>query len=81
VSIYYQFGPNPLLNDYYGYAAHGLVDQAQSLPELAGLLLNYQKFKPLSHFQHAGYYNATIGTPHEGHSRDLAIAVLSDWLR
>ena len=81
VSIYYQFGPNPLLNDYYGYAAHGLVDQAQSLPELAGLLLNYQEFKPLSHFQHAGYYNATIGTPHEGHSRDLAITVLSDWLR
>ena len=79
-SIYYQFGPNPHINDYYGYVAHGLVDNAPDLAELADLLRKYQQHKPLDHFHRAGYYNATIGTPHEGHSQELAAAILTDWL-
>ena len=80
VSIYYQFGPNPLINDYYGYAAHSLIDNAQTLPELADLLRGYVKYKSPTHFHRATYYNASIGTPHEGHSQDLALAILSSWL-
>ena len=79
-SIYYQFGPNPAINDYYGYAAHGLVDRAQTLPELANLLRCYVAFKSPIHFHRATYYNASIGTPHEGHSQDLAATILSKWL-
>jgi hypothetical protein len=79
-SIYYQFGPNPAINDYYGYVAHGLVDYAPSLPALVELLRQYQQHKPLTHFQRAAYYNATLGTAHEGHSQKLAITLLSQWI-
>ena len=81
VSIYYQFGPNSLLNDYYGYVAHGLADSAQNLSGLADLLRGYRVYKSTIHFHRATFYNATIGTPHEGYSQDLAIAILSSWLR
>ena len=81
VSIYYQFGPNSLLNDYYGYVAHGLADSAQNLSGLADLLRGYRVYKSTIHFHRATFYNAAIGTPHEGYSQDLAIAILSSWLR
>ncbi len=80
VSIYYQFSSNPLINDYYGYVAQGLVDQAQSLPELRDLLQRYQHEKPLTHFRRAAYYNATIGTEYESQSQALAIKIIADWL-
>ncbi|HEX8657502.1 MAG TPA: hypothetical protein VF690_08215 [Hymenobacter sp.] len=80
VSIYYQFGPNPLINDYYGYVAHGLADSAKDLSQLAALLRNYQQHKSPTHFHRAAYYNAAIGTAYEGHSQALAISILSDWL-
>ena len=80
VSIYYQFGTNELVRDYYGYGAKGLVDVAASLPKLAGLLRQYQAHKPATHFQRAAYYNATLGTANEGNSQALAVALLSEWL-
>ena len=79
-SVYYQFGPNALINDYYGYVAHGLVDAAHNLPELAAVLRGYQAHKSVTHFHRARYYNATLGTGHEGHSRALATEMLSNWL-
>ncbi|WP_234794938.1 hypothetical protein [Hymenobacter arizonensis] len=80
VSIYYQFSANPLIHDYYGYVAHELVDHAQSLPELRDFLQQYQREKPLTHFQRAAYYNATIGTEYESQSQALAIKIITDWL-
>ena len=75
------FRPNQtVVRDYYGYGARGLVDVAASLPELAGLLRQYQAHKPATHFQRAAYYNATLGTPNEGHSQALAARLLSEWL-
>ena len=79
-SIYYQFGPNPAIRDYYGYAAHGLVAEARDVAELARLLAGYAREKSPTHFQRAAYYNATLGTAHEGHSRELAVSILSEWL-
>ncbi|MBD2720781.1 hypothetical protein IC234_01470 [Hymenobacter sp. BT189] len=80
VSIYYRFSANPLINDYYGYAAHGLVDEARDLPELRDLLLRYRAQKPAGHYRRAAYYNATLGTANEGRSQALALALLADWL-
>ena len=79
-SIYFQFGPNPAVRDYYGYVAHGLVDDAAQVPDLVGLLTSYYRYKSLTHYQRAAYYNATIGTNHEGQSRARALASLSAWL-
>jgi hypothetical protein len=79
-SVYYQFGPNPLVTDYYGYVAHGLIDQGHTPADLLALLRQYQNHKPLAHFRRAAYYNATLGTANEGQSQELALGILSQWL-
>jgi hypothetical protein len=79
-SVYYRFSPSPTLADYYGYAAHGLSEWAHTLPELAAALGRLAQHKPLDLYRRAAYYNATLGTPHEGHSRELAVRRLGEWL-
>ena len=79
-SVYYRFTPTPTLADYYGYAAHGLSEWAHSLPELIVALARLTHYKPLDLYRRAAYYNATLGTPDEGHSRALALRQLSKWL-
>jgi len=80
-SLYYRFSPTPTLADYYGYAAHGLSEWAQSHAELAAALRRLAQHKPLDLYRRAAYYNATLGTPDEGHSRALALRRLGEWLR
>ena len=80
VSIYYRFSANSAIHDYYGYVARGLVDQARNLPELGALLHQYRAQKPATNFRRAAYYNATLGTEHEGHSQALAVQLIADWL-
>ncbi|GAA3931508.1 hypothetical protein [Hymenobacter algoricola] len=80
VSLYYRFGTHGIADDYYGYAAHGLVDRAHSLPGLTALLRQYQHHKPAEHYRRAAYYNATLGTPDEGHSQQRALRLLDEWL-
>jgi hypothetical protein len=79
-SLYYRFTPTPTLADYYGYAAHGLSEWAHSPAELAAALGRLAQHKPLDLYRRAAYYNATLGTPDEGHSRTLAVRRLSEWL-
>ncbi|GAC1590449.1 MAG: hypothetical protein NVS3B25_08950 [Hymenobacter sp.] len=79
-SIYYRFGTNPLTEDYYGYAARGLVERARTLPELAALLQQYAAHKPADLYRRAAYYNATLGTPDEGRSQPRTLALLNEWL-
>ena len=76
-SIYYRFGTNALTNDYYGYVQHGLVERANSLPELAALVRQYVACKPTTLYQRAAYYNATLGTEREGHSQQVCLATLT----
>jgi hypothetical protein len=80
-SIYFQFSGNAAVKDYYGYVAHGLIDAAQDLPALKALLLQYQAHKPTDLFRRAAYYNATVGTEHEGQSQALAASSIMRWLR
>ncbi|WBA42639.1 hypothetical protein [Hymenobacter canadensis] len=79
-SLYFRFGTHAVADDYYGYVAHGLVPRAATLPELAALLRGYQQHKPLDLYQRATYYNATLGTSDEGHSRHRAARLLDKWL-
>ena len=79
-SIYYRFAANPLTDDYYGYAAHGLVARADSPGALAAELRQLAQHKPADLYQRAAYYNATLGTPDEGHSRERTASFLNDWL-
>ena len=79
-SIYFRFGTNPLTDDYYGYAARGLVERADSPAELAAALRRYAPHKPADLYRRAAYYNATLGTPDEGKSQQLAATILSQWI-
>jgi hypothetical protein len=80
VSLYYRFGTHAVADDYYGYTANGLVDRAFSLEQLADLLHGYVQHKPLDHYRRAAYYSATLGTADEGHSQQIALEILQDWL-
>ncbi|QJX48249.1 hypothetical protein HMJ29_15460 [Hymenobacter taeanensis] len=79
-SIYYRFATHGITDDYYGYVAHGLVERANTLPELTELVRRYQQHKPLDLYRRAAYYNATLGTPDEGHSQQRALRLLAGWL-
>jgi hypothetical protein len=79
-SIYYRFGTNPLTNDYYGYAARGLVERADTPEALAATLHRYAQRKPADLYRRAAYYNATLGTPDEGRSQPRTLALLAAWL-
>ena len=79
-SIYYRFAANPLTDDYYGYAARGLVERADTPAALTETLRRYAQFKPTDIYQRANYYNATLGTADEGHSRERTASILNDWL-
>lgn len=80
VSLYYRFGQHGVADDYYGYAARGLVDRAFTLPELGALLRGYAQVKPADHYRRAAYYCATLGTADEGRSQQLALRELDQWL-
>jgi len=79
-SIYYRFGTNPLTNDYYGYAARGLIERADTPEALAATLHRYALRKPADLYRRAAYYNATLGTPDEGRSQPRTMALLNAWL-
>jgi hypothetical protein len=79
-SVYYRFSPSPTLADYYSYAAHGLSEWAHSHEELASALRRLAQHKPADLYRRAAYYNATLGTPNEGQSQQLALQQLAEWL-
>jgi len=79
-SIYHRFGTNPLTDDYYGYAARGLVERADTPAALAAALRRYAAHKPADLYRRAAYYNATLGTPDEGRSQPRTLALLGEWL-
>jgi hypothetical protein len=78
-SIYFNFNPNEKLHDYYGYIAHGLVDEAPSYRELKPLLRQGMSQKP-DVYPRAKYYNATVGTVYDGRSSERALGVILDFL-
>ena len=79
-SIYYRFGTNPLTDDYYGYAARGLVARADTPAALADTLRQYAQNKPADLYRRAAYYNASLGTEHEGRSQIHTVNLLNSWI-
>lgn len=79
-SIYFRFGTNKLTDDYYGYAARGLVERADTPAALATTLRRYAQLKPADLYRRAAYYNATLGTTDEGRSQPRTVALLNGWL-
>ncbi|WP_240676150.1 CDP-glycerol glycerophosphotransferase family protein [Botryobacter ruber] len=78
--IYYKFDKDVALNDYYGYAQQGLVEQANAAPELAALIQSYRQHRPDVYLR-AQYYNATVGTANDGRSSELAITYIREYLK
>ncbi|WP_347156602.1 hypothetical protein [Pontibacter chitinilyticus] len=78
-SVYYNFSTTQALHDYYGFITHGLVDSAADYAALAHLLQQHQQQKPDVYLR-AQYYNATIGTPDEGHSSELAARLIKNFI-
>ncbi|PVY39078.1 hypothetical protein [Pontibacter virosus] len=70
-SVYFNFNPKEELHDYYGYVSHGLVEETTSYKALKPMLEQGIQQKP-EVYQRARYYNATVGTEHDGRSSDLA---------
>jgi len=79
-SVYYRFSAVAGVEDYYGYVARGLSERADSEAALGAALGRLARHKPVDIFRRAAYYNATLGTPDEGHSGALALRRLAEWL-
>lgn len=70
LGIYFSMNDN--LSDYYGYVKRGLVEKAGNLEAVIDIVRKYQHDRPKV-IGRAQYYNAVIGTPQEGKSRELAL--------
>ncbi|MCX2739106.1 hypothetical protein [Pontibacter anaerobius] len=78
-SIFYDFNPKHKLEDYYGFVQNGLIEAASGPDELIFLLRENIAHKP-SVYSRASYYNATVGTQHDGQSGILALEYIRRFL-
>ncbi|WP_299701114.1 hypothetical protein [uncultured Pontibacter sp.] len=78
-SVYFNLNPKEGLHDYYGYAAHGLIEAAPSYKDLSLLLQQGIAQKP-EVYQRAKYYNATVGTAYDGKSGELATQYIKEFM-
>ncbi|NEM98995.1 hypothetical protein [Pontibacter burrus] len=79
-SIFYNMNSTESLHDYYGFIAHGLADAATNYSELRDLLQSSLNQKPEVYLR-AKYYNATVGTEHDGKSSELALKYLKEFVQ
>lgn len=76
-SLYYDL--EGFYYDYYGYAINQLCYTCKELKDVE-LIVNSFKEKIPNVYTKAIYYNSTIGSKLEGHSEELAIREISDYL-
>ncbi len=68
------------LRDAYGYVRNGMIEAAADIQELISKIEELQQSNaPV--FMKAKYYNAVVGTPHEGQSGTLAAQYIRDFLK
>ncbi|PRY14426.1 hypothetical protein CLV24_104239 [Pontibacter ummariensis] len=77
-SIYYNFNSIEPLHDVYGYVAQGLVEAISTPEKLCDMLTARLQDKP-DVFLRARYYNATVGTPYDGKSSELALQHIANF--
>ncbi|WP_245756273.1 hypothetical protein [Pontibacter chinhatensis] len=78
-SIFYDFNPKHKLEDYYGFVQHGLIDTVAGPEELIFVLRENIEHKP-NVYSRASYFNATVGTPFDGRSAELALRHIQEFL-
>ncbi|MEJ8802720.1 hypothetical protein [Pontibacter sp. H249] len=78
-SIYFNMNRSEELHDYYGFISKGLVNEATSYPKLHDMLLQHLHDKP-EVYKRAQYFNATVGTPYDGRSSELALQHLKEFI-
>lgn len=79
-SIYYNFNKLEQLHDYYGFIKHGLIDEAATAEALCQILQAHLTRKPDVYLR-AQYFNATVGTDHDGNSSGLALQHIREFLQ
>ncbi|MHA6247648.1 hypothetical protein ACXYMU_06915 [Pontibacter sp. CAU 1760] len=79
-SVYYNFNHQEQLHDYYGFIKHGLIDEATSAESLCQTLQAHLTSKPTVYLR-AHYFNATVGTDHDGNSSGLALQHIRGFLQ
>lgn len=77
-SLYFPF--SDYVSDVYGYVENGLVKKIKLVDKLMEWIAS-NKGKPPEVWQKAKYYNAVIGTAHEGKSSELAIKYILQLLK
>lgn len=77
-AIYYNMNRSEKLHDYYGFIRKGLVDAAGSYTELHKLLQFHIQNKP-EVYHRAKYFNATVGSPYDGKSSELALHLVKEF--
>jgi len=71
-SIFYSMNAREVVEDYYGFIRHGLVEAPADYAALRMLLQQHLDQKPQV-YERARYYSATAGTAYDGRSGALAL--------
>ena len=77
VSLYFPF--NDQLSDYYGYVRNGLVESFTDTKAVCAYIGSIKNDRPAVHLR-AKPYNAVVGTPQQGKSRELAARYIKEFL-
>lgn len=81
VSIYYEYTPfKEDIRDMYRYCKNGLAYHALDFENLLRVIKQEQVQKNTEIYKKAAYYNAVIGTEHEGNSGELAIKYINEFV-
>lgn len=67
------------VEDLYGYVANKLVPFAESADDIVMLIQKHNQ-QPTDLYHKAKYYNALVDTPQEGHSEELVIQYIKDFV-
>ena len=78
-AIYYKFDAAGKTEDMYGFVKNGLVPEATNKIELIDQIKNISPNQELA-TDKIQYYDATINTPNEGHSHELVVKGIQEYL-
>ncbi len=78
-AIYYKFDKEGKTEDMYGFVKNGLVPEATNEKELIHHIKNISPNQKIASDK-VQYYDATIGTPNEGHSHKLVVQGIQNYL-
>ncbi len=81
VSVYYEYTPfKDAIRDMYRYCKNELAYQALNFEHLLDLIEKERNQKNTAIYKKAAYYNAIVGTAHEGRSGALAVQYINEYM-